>query len=212
MSPLRVCVLAVTGLALSACGTVSPGAAATVDGQSISMSTLDDTAAVYCEVTVRQAEQQQGVKAIGNGDIRRQAITDLVLARVAKDVADERGLTMPTPSEPDPRQFVDAFGAKRAPAVALTLGEAQDLFNLFAVIGGSDSATAVTPENTDELSTAGRTLVLAAFADHDITFAPRLGLSKTGRPTDSIGSLSVAPTDAGAPRPEELPGPLACRA
>lgn len=212
MSLLRVCALAVTALALSACGTASPGAAATVDGQSISMSTLDDTARVYCEVTVRQAEQQQGVTAIDNADMRRQAVIDLVLARVAKGIADERDLNIPTPIDLDPQQFVEAFGAKRAPAVADALSNAQDLFNLFVVIGGNEAALAVTPANSADLAEAGRNLVVAAFPEHDVTFAPRLGLSDSGETNDDIGSLSVAPVDFEAPTPNELPGPLSCRA
>ncbi len=208
---LRVCVLGLSALTLSACGTASPGAAATVDGQSISMSTLDDTARVYCEVTVRQAEEQ-GVTEIDNGELRRQAITDLVLARVANDIADERGLRIPSPVDPDPDQFVEAFGSERAPVVAEALGDAQDLYNLFAVIGGNDAAVAVTPENQADLAESGRTLVLTEFPERDVTFAPRLGLSDAGEPNDSIGSLSVAPVDLEAPTPDELPGPLACRA
>ncbi len=212
MSLLRVCALALTAVALSACGTAGPGAAATVDGESISMSTLDDTARVYCEVTVRQAEQQQGVTAIDNADMRRQAVIDLVLARVAKDIAEERDLTIPTPVDLDPDQFVETFGAKRAPAVAETLANAQDLFKLFVVIGGDETAVTATAANSADLAEAGRDLVVAAFPEHDVTFAPRLGLSDSGEMNGDIGSLSVAPADLEAPTPNELPGPLACRA
>lgn len=212
MNPLRLCVLAATGLLLSACGSISPGAAAMVDGRAISMSTLDDTARVYCEVTVQAAEQQQGVTAIDNADIRRQAVTDLVLAEVAADIAEERGLKTPEATTSDPEQLVEVFGAERAPAIAERLGKAQDLYNLFAVIGGDETATAVTDENTAQLADAGRSIVAASFADHDVMFAPRLGLADSGESNDSIGSLSVAPIDFEAPTPDELPGPLACRA
>jgi hypothetical protein len=211
VSPLRVCALAAAGLLLSACGAITPGAAATVDDHTISMSTLDDTARVYCEVTALQA-QQQGVQSVDNAQIRRQAATDLVLTRVAEDLATERGLTAPPPVEADPTQLVDAFGADRAPEVAETLGAAQDLYNLFAVIAADDRGVKVTDENSEDLADAGRTIVLAAFADHDVEFAPRLGLSDSGEADGSIGSLSVAPADTDAPAGDELAGPLACRA
>ncbi len=168
------------------------------------MSSLDDTARVYCEVTARQVQQQQGAEAvdkIDNGDLRRQAITDLVLARVATDVASERGVKIPPATEPEPEQFVDPFGAGRAPDVAQTLGEARDLYNLFVVIGGDEEATAVTEENANGLSATGRALVLSSFKDHEVRFAPRLGLSDDGEPNDSIGSLSVTSADAETPQP-----------
>lgn len=211
MNSLRVGVLALAALALSACGTISPGAAAVVDGQTISMSTLDDTARVYCEVTARQAEQQ-GITAIDNAEMRRQAITDLVLAEVGEAVAEERGLEIPPPVEPEPEQLAEAFGADRAPDVAAALGDAQDLYNLFAVIGADEASIPVTPENEADLAEAGRAVVVAAFDDNDVTFSPRLGLADSGEPNGSIGSLSVAPVDLEAPTPDELPGPLACRA
>lgn len=183
-----------------------------VDGRAISMSTLDDTARVYCEVTAQAAEQQQGVKSIDNAEIRSQAVKDLVLAEVAADIAAERGLKIPEAIEADADQLVEVFGAERAPDIAERLGKAQDLYNLFAVIGGDDNAIAVTDENAAQLADAGRTIVAEAFADHDVKFAPRLGLSNDGESNGSIGSLSVAPVDFEAPTPDESSGPQACRA
>lgn len=208
--PARAAALVAAGLALTACGSVTPGAAATVDGRTISMSTLDDTARVYCEFTAASA-QQQGIQAIDNAEIRRQAATDLVLEQIARDIAGQRGLKRPAPAEIDPQQLESAFGA-RAPEVAKTLEKSQDLFNLLAVIGGYDSATPVTSTTSDALSVAGRELVLKEFAQHDVTFAPRLGLTRGGEPNQSIGSLSVAPVDLEAPTAEELPDTQRCSA
>lgn len=180
-----------------------------VDGQAISMSTLDDTARAYCELTLRD---QQSPEPLDNSEIRRQAINDLVLARIATDIANERGLKFPASVDVDPKQFVEEFGASRAPGVAAAISESRDMFNLFVVIGGQDAAIAVTEENSTDLAQAGFAVVRGAFADHDVKFAPRLGLADSGEPNENIGSLSVAPIGFEAPMPNELPGPLACRA
>lgn len=221
MNPLRLCVLAATGLLLSACGSTSPGAAAMVDGRAISMSTLDDTAQAICEQTLWSAELAQGPTSIDNAELRRQAATILVLDRVATAIVEERGLKVPTPVEIDPSTainaaaspdtFVDAFG-DRATDVANLTATIEDLYAMAALIGGDDNALPVTEENQSDLIQAGFAIVTTGFADHDVTFAPRLGLADSGESNDSIGSLSVAPIDFEAATPDELPGPLACRA
>lgn len=201
--------LAAAGLLLSACGALTPGAAATVDDETISMSELDDTARVYCDINALTA-QQQGIQAIDNAAVRRQAVTDLVLERVATDIAEQRDITIPSPSAPDPDQLVEVFG-DRAPEVADTLAQAQDLYALLAAIGSDASGVPVAEDNRDQLAEAGRTLAMASFDDYGVEFSPRLGLTDAGEATDQIGSLSVS-ADAGSASPDDLPQALRCSA
>lgn len=207
MKLLRLVPLAAAGLLLSSCGALTPGAAATVDDETISMSTLDDSARVYCEVTAISA-QQQGVQAIDNAAIRQQAVTDLVLEKVATQLADQRGLDVPPATAPDPEQFSEVFG-DRADDVADVLAQAQDLFALLAAIGGDEASTEVTEQNRDQLAQAGRDLALASFGDFDVEFSPRLGLSDAGQPAPEIGSLSVSATPE-TPAVDDLPEALRC--
>ncbi len=207
MKALRLVPLAAAGLLLSSCGALTPGAAATVADSTISMSTLDDSARVYCEVTAIQA-QQQGAPAIDNAAIRRQAATDLVLSRVATDLAEERGLEVPAGTPPDPEELAAVFG-DRADEVGEVLTEAQNLFELLALIGGDETSTEVTEENRSQLADAGRTVALESFEEFDVEFSPRLGLSDDGQPAPQIGSLSV-PTTPETPAVEDLPEALRC--
>ncbi|MGJ9421254.1 hypothetical protein [Aeromicrobium sp. CF3.5] len=207
MKLLRLVPLAAAGLLLSSCGALTPGAAATVDNRTISMSALDDSARIYCDVTALQA-QQQGVQAIDNAAIRQQAVTDLVLERVATEIAEQRDIAVPTPVKPDPAQFAEVFG-DRAPEVADVLAQAQDLFQLLAQIGGDETSTEVTDQNRDQLAEAGRTVALESFSEFDVEFSPRLGLSDDGQPAPQIGSLSVTATP-GTPAVEDLPEALRC--
>jgi hypothetical protein len=201
--------LTAAGLLLSACGALTPGAAATVDDRTISMSELDDTARVYCEINALTA-QQQGVKSIDNAAVRRQAATDLVLERVAADVAEQRDVTAPAPRPPDDDQLVEFFG-DRAPEVADTLAQAQNLYALLAAIGSDAAGVPITDANRPQLTTAGRDLVVSSFGDHDVEFSPRLGLSDSGEPSDQVGSLSVT-AEAAAASPDDLPQALRCSA
>ncbi len=207
MKLLRLVPLAAVGLVLSSCGALTPGAAATVDGSTISMSTLDDSARVYCEVTAVQS-QQQGVQAIDNAAIRRQAATDLVLERVATDLAEQRGITVPVGTPPDPDELSQVFG-DRADEVGEVLTEAQGLFELLTLIGADETSTEVTEENSSQLADAGRTVALESFDEFDVEFSPRLGLSDDGQAAPEIGSLSVTATPE-TPAVDDLPEALRC--
>src|SRR5690242_13927809 len=89
----RGVVLAIASLTLAACSTVHPGAAAVVDGRTISMDTLDRTATAYCTLTA-SAAKQQGITTVSGADVRRQAIVGLVSVRVARDLARSKGVTV----------------------------------------------------------------------------------------------------------------------
>lgn len=199
--------LAAAGLLLSSCGALTPGAAATVADSTISMSTLDDSARVYCEVTAIQS-QQQGGQAIDNAAIRRQAATDLVLSKVATELAEQRGIKAAEGTPPDPEQLAMVFG-DRADEVSEVLTDAQSLFELLAQIGGDEASTEVTEANRDQLAEAGRALVLESFDDFGVEFSPRLGLSDDGQAAPEIGSLSVTATPE-APAVDDLPEALRC--
>lgn len=199
--------LAAAGLLLSSCGALTPGAAAIVDDQTISMSTLEESARVYCEVTAVSA-QRQGVEAIDNVAIRQQAVTDLVLDKVATDLAEQRGIKVPSPKKPDPEQFAEVFG-DRADEVAEVLAEAQSLYELLAQIGADEASTTVTEQNRDQLAAAGRALAIESFDEFGVEFSPRLGLSDAGQPAPQIGSLSVTATPE-APSVDNLPEALRC--
>jgi len=54
--------LALTGLLLTACGSsvgIHPGSAAVVGDRTVSMTTIDDTAALYCQVFITSSQQSQ---------------------------------------------------------------------------------------------------------------------------------------------------------
>jgi len=85
----RLVSLAAASVLLAACGQVHPGQAAVVDGVPISMKRVDTTARIYCRLLPGSASANG---PIPYATVRRQAVSDLVFAVVARNLAAERHL------------------------------------------------------------------------------------------------------------------------
>ena len=209
----RGVVLALAGLSLAACGAVHPGSAAVVDGESISMRTLDRTATAYCELTVNAA-RQQGVTSISNADVRRQAVVGLVSLRVARDLADAEGLTIApsgyelTSAQRD--QITTAFPDGDVDEIARAIEDSQEVSAIAVALAERQAGQQATTENEQQLAELGQKTILAAFRSSDVSFAPRFGLDPDGQPRADTGSISVSPVDLEAPVAEELPTDQRC--
>jgi hypothetical protein len=213
MNRARAAVLALAGLTLAACGNVHPGAAAVVDGQSISMKTLNTTAAAYCAVSLLSA---QGATPPDNAEVRRQAVTTLVSLVVARKLADEQGVT-PKPSAYEltaaqEAQVAKAFQKRHDLAeINELIEQSQELSAISVALGEKSTGQLPTAENGPQLAQVGQAEVVKAFKANDVTFAPRFGLSNTtGKTVASTGSLSVAPVDLGENAPDQLPAAQRC--
>ena len=107
----RAAVLVLAGLTLAACGNVHPGAAAVVDGKTISMKSLDQAAKALCTLALAGPQAPQ---AIPNADVRRQAVSTLVSLVVARKIAREEGIT-PKPSAYELTRAQEDQVAKKLP-------------------------------------------------------------------------------------------------
>ena len=215
MNRARAAILAVAGLTLAACGNVHPGAAAVVDGETISMETLNETAGAYCALTLN-AQKQQGVdpSAVSNLDIRRQAVTGLVSVVVARKLAASEGITI----EPSAYEITDAerdriaevFPKDDVDAIVQAYEDNQELSAISIALAEKVTGQKQTDANAAQLAEAGQAAITDAFARNHVKFAPRFGLSGSGKPTTDTGSLSATPTDLEAPAAEELPDTQRC--
>lgn len=203
----RLTLISAAGLLLSGCGSVHPGAAAVVDGTTISMDTLDRTASIYCLDASRQAEGQDG----GLAGQRGRAAIDLVLQRISADMVAERGLEVDESLAEIPDDALpaieEAFGD--APDAVDVIGESVELGARFAAIGADVTGEEATDANLQELQSAGYQAVLAEVPDHDVTFDPRLGVDRDAVATGGSGSLSV-PTSSDQPGGTALSPALQC--
>ena len=199
-------------LLLAGCGSsVHPGAAAVVDGTTISMSRADDVAAVYCKLSLLSAPEGQ---PIPNADVRRQAVTDLVVAVVADDMAEDADLT-PNPSsyEVSPAQrdeIARSFPDDELDEVVETINDSQRTFAIAELIGGReiDDPDAATQQLQEE----GLQLIQAELERRDVEFDPRYGIGDDLRQTAATGSLSVPVEAPEASDPKELPATQQCAA
>ncbi len=209
----RAVVLAVAALSLGACANVHPGSAAVVDGESISMRTLDDTAVAYCTLTADSAKQQ-GIQSVDNADVRRQAIVGLVSVAVARDVAEREDLTIePSAYELDAQQrqsLESAFPDGDVDALQQAIQDSREVSAIATALAVKQTGEQPTPENEAQLAEMGQNTILGAFADSDVKFAPRFGLSPSGEQRADTGSLSVASVDLEAPTAEDLPVTQRC--
>lgn len=210
----RAAVLIAAVLTLAGCGNIHPGAAAVVDDHEISMSTFDKTARIYCELTLLSA-QEQGVASVPNSDVRRQTISDMVTIFVARDLAEDKGITLDKQSyELAPAQAKEIGAAfpkgDDAETVELAIENSQEIAAIAIALGEKSTGELRTEENAAQLSEAGEAEIRAAFEDHDIEISPRFGLSSTLKEIGPTGSLSVADIDFESTNEAQLPADQRC--
>lgn len=209
----RAAVLVIAVLSLGACSNVHPGAAAVVDGRTISMRTLDKTAEAYCQLTA-DAAQQQGVDSVDNSRVRRQAIVGLVSLHVARDLAESEGLKIsPTSYEltsAQREQIAATFPASQVDEITKAIEDSQEVSAIAIALAAKQTGRPATKENEAQLAEMGQAAILKEFRANDVKFAPRFGLGPDGEVRSSTGSISVTPVDLEAPAAEDLPDALRC--
>lgn len=198
---------------MTACGSVHPGAAAVVDGKTISMKALNDTAEVYCTLTLSSAEAQ-GASVPDNADLRRQAVTSLVSTVVARRLAEDAGVT-PRPSEykltaDQQDQIAKAFPDGDVEQIGRAIEDSQEISAIAVALGEKSTGQLSTSTTEAQLAELGQNQIIGAFADNDVTFAPRFGLTGGSRQIAPTGSLSVPAADLGAAESDQLPAAQRC--
>ncbi|MEJ7633810.1 hypothetical protein [Aeromicrobium sp.] len=208
----RTAALTLAALTLAGCTNIHPGDAAVVDGQSISMKTLNETAEVYCALTLSTA-QEQGATVPGNADIRRQAVTSLVSLIVARKLAGEEGIAIkPSTYEvttAQEQQIADAFPDEDTDQIVQAIEDNQEVSTIAIALGEQAVGQPRTQENEAQLAEAGQAEITKAFATNDVEFAPRFGLDGSTKQVAESGSLSVSPADPEA-NPDQLPAAQRC--
>ena len=205
---LRLLVAAAVALLLAGCGSVHPGAAAVVGDTTISMGQADDTAAVYCKLALVTAPEGT---PISNADVRRQAVTDLVVGVVAREMADEAN-AKPNPStyEVTPAQreeVAQSVADDDLDPVIDAINASQHTFAIAELLGAQqiDDPDA----DAEQLRQEGLQLIQAEVARRDVRFDPRFGIARDGTQKAATGSLSV-PVEAPDPSQEGLPATQQC--
>lgn len=206
---LRVLAAAATTLVLAGCGSVHPGAAAVVGDTTISMERADEVASVYCKLSVLSAAEGT---PIDNADVRRQAVTDLVVGVVAQEMAEDANIEVnPSSYEITPTQrqeIAQSFPDGDLDLVVQAINESQHTFAIAEQLGAQsiDDPDA----EAEQLRDRGVRLIQAELARRDVRFDPRFGIKSDGTQKAATGSLSV-PVDAESDQ-EGLPATQQCSA
>lgn len=211
----RAAVLVLVGLTLAACGTIHPGSAAVVDGESISMRTLNRTATAYCTLNAAVAQQQSGAGApVSNSQIRRQAVVGLVSVVVARKLAAKEDLTIkPSAYELTSAQraeLAERFPDEDTDQLGQAIEDSQEVSAIAVALAARQTGEQPSAANESQLAELGQSTILAAFPRNDVSFAPRFGLDRSGQLKADTGSVSVAAVDLDAPADEGLPAAQRC--
>ncbi|MDO9379180.1 MAG: hypothetical protein Q7T56_10055 [Nocardioidaceae bacterium] len=212
---VRLAAAALAVLALAGCGSVKPGIAVDVDGNTLSMSDLDARSADYCVIAGAGAQDQA---ATATGDARRAVASSFIVAQLAERAARAEDVTVPrSRSEVPAAQLAaarEALGADRFARVRDLLDEQARTSALVAALGakeiGFDYAGSTAEEIAgaeQQLLQAGSPVLQTGLEQADVDVDPRLGLNtSTLQPTGRTGSLSVAVSDPAT----ELPAGQSC--
>ncbi len=207
---LRVLAAAAVALLLAGCGTaVHPGAAAVVGGTTISMDRANATAEVYCRLAVLSSPEGT---PIGNADVRRQAVTDLVFGVVARELAREQEIE-PRPStyemgDDQEKALAEAFDAGAIESAIETIEYAQRTYAIAQLLG--EERVRDPEADPAQVRTEGFALIQSELARREVRFDPRFGIGRDGLQNTPTGSLSVPVKERPAAEEEELPATQRC--
>ncbi|WP_293781658.1 SurA N-terminal domain-containing protein [uncultured Aeromicrobium sp.] len=205
----RLVVLAVVAMALAGCGPVQPGSAAVVGDTRISMAEADEVSEGYCALSLATATAQ-GASSLPNGDVRRQALSLLIMESVAEQVAEQEGIGVPTPglSDEETEQARQLFG-ENTDLVVSTIARNERALAVATQLAEHELGARAEQMSEQQLAQAGQQLLLERAGEVDIEIDPRFGMSGVGEVVAATGSLSVpGPVIEG----QELPDALTCRA
>lgn len=184
---------------LGACGTVHPGAAAVINGQTISMEAADQAAQTFCMINL---VGQDPSATFDNAEIRRQALTSLIIVEVAEQVATERGVEYTVPA--DEREELEMFREQLDPDAREGFDQILEdnlRFGAIAIALGRDANRDVSDES--QLLELGMAELSGALTEMDVEIDPRFSINSMGEQIADSGSLSVASVNFNAPAPDE---------
>ncbi len=201
----------VVTLSISGCGTdLHPGTAASVNGTSITESTIDDLLAAVCSFNEIERTNQGGTEPNQSiQTLRASLVESLVIVEITDQAAEERGLTVsdaliakssagtPIPSElPDDQEELLREFLQRRTEQTLKQG----------VIGANlDDPSVTTAEDIKQSDVSAANTYLLDYAQkQDVEVSPRYGTWDGDRIQFGTGSLSDPVSTTAAPTP--LPG------
>jgi len=182
--------LAAAGLVLTGCGSslgIHPGSAAVIGGRSISMSTIDSTASLYCKVFLSQQRSQPSQQQSGPvpmGILRSYAAVSLAQRALGEQLADAYGVQPASGYQRQVSQFRQVLASSPADQrdAAIAVAGADPYLQNVQVSIGQQLTGNTSPANADVRAALERGKVATQdwLKDHDTFIDPVLGISVDG--------------------------------
>jgi len=196
-------------LVLSACGTLPPGAAAVVDGSTITNGDVQELADSQCAGAELAADTQQA-QTVTRKQLNQRSLRLLMDIELSLKYAEEEGLE-PRPdsaaaiyAQVDP--LVEALPEKHRESTSATFRDWADATDVLIQAGEQETGQKATAQNQQDLLNAGFQQREAWRKKGDIEIDPRYGPSGDGWPGTGDGSVSEPSStfakDANAEQPD----------
>ncbi|GAA2077625.1 hypothetical protein GCM10009821_16570 [Aeromicrobium halocynthiae] len=197
----RLICLAAVPLLLAACGAGQPGAAAVIDGRTISVAQVDEAAEVICRLSIAQ---QPGA-SLPSVEVRGQALAELLLAEVADRVAEAEGITVRTGDvrifEAQRVELEREFPGLDAETTTDLLETSRRTAAIAEQLGAVETGEEPTATNAAQLRQVGRAELVRLLEASDVELSPRFAASPLAEAARVPAPLSVgastAPEDTG---------------
>jgi len=191
-------------IAVAGCGTdLHPGAAAVVDGTTISQGEVGDLTSAFCtSIEQQRTSSGRSQPTTSIAELKRNLTGSLIQFQLTQDAADELGLSVSDAAVADFLKQQQVSVSESLPDDDQQLIE--DFFDqaarnqlLLALIGAHQKDPSVTTidQVTSDETQAGTTYMQKYAADHDVTVNPSYGTWGDQGLGLSSGSLSAAVSD-----------------
>lgn len=193
--PRAVGLALLAGVALTGCGEVAPGAAATVDGEAIPLDHVDEIARSVCSAEMSYADSSQTQwQPLPTSYYRDNVLGVLINEQLATKAADELDLDVPPSlSQPPDNEALDAIFAHLdgddEAAFRDYLAAFGRLQALYFAIGRDQGGAKAS--GGQRATSAGQAYVADYADEHDVELDPRFGDFTGGQVVGGSGSLSV---------------------
>lgn len=192
----RLITLAIVPLLLAACGTGQPGAAAVIDGRTISVTEVDEAAEVICRLSVAQ---QPGA-SLPSAEVRGQALAELLLAEVADRVAEAEGIAVRTGDvelvEAQRIELERDFPDLDAETTTDLLETSRRTGLVAEQLGAVETGEEPDSTNAAQLRQVGRAELVRVLEASDVELSPRFASSPLAEAARVPAPLSVASSAA----------------
>jgi len=205
----RLAGLAGVGLLLVGCGPAHSGSAAVVGDHRISMSEVDEVTESYCALAAQNAAIQ-GSESAPAADVRRQALTVLILETVAEDLAEREEIkVVDQPLESDELERARQIFGDKTDLVVPAIERNQRVLAVAVELAKSELGDDADDMSDEELQELGQQVLMTEAEKLDVDIDPRFGMDDLTEAAAPTGSLSVA---GPSPEGQETPAVLDCTA